>query len=285
MAGSYDLNRRWIAGWDCGSCVRTPPGQRRHGEGASSIIVQVRRTQARSGQTCFPMSRQTEIAHGITSVRFRRSVSGPDSQVTLHPDARKGFFKMRSGVVFDNLLPERQSFIYQTPCTSSRIDKQDTERAANRLPFFWLSPSAFFPPFPFSYVRSLSRSLLAFFYVRGGEPAHLWMRQNRRNEWLEEKVAGGITEDLRHFIAWITLRMRLLQEEGRRVGAGLFKRFQWLHTGLSNNIQQDNMTELFFFDRPNQGARERKMERKKLCCWFLSSSCYYDYLSHAKCLT
>ncbi len=197
----------------------------------------------------------------------------------------EGSFKMRSGVVFDNLLPERQSFIYQTPCTSSRIDKQDTERAANRLPFFWLSPSAFFPPFPFSYVRSLSRSLLAFFYVRGGEPAHLWMRQNRRNEWLEEKVAGGITEDLRHFIAWITLRMRLLQEEGRRVGAGLFKRFQWLHTGLSNNIQQDNMTELFFFDRPNQGARERKMERKKLCCWFLSSSCYYDYLSHATFLT
>lgn len=50
---------------------------------------------------------------------------------------------------------------------------------------------------------------------------------------MEEKVAGGITEDLRHFIAWITLRMRLLQEEGRRVGAGLFKQFWWLHTGLS----------------------------------------------------
>lgn len=75
---------------------------------------------------------------------------------------------------------------------------------------------------------------------------------------------------------------------GRRVGAGLFKRFQWLHTDLSNNIQQDSMTELFFFDRPNQGGRERKMERKKLCCWFLSYSCYmvyYDYLSHAKFLT
>lgn len=63
---------------------------------------------------------------------------------------------------------------------------------------------------------------------------------------MEEKVAGGITEDLRHFIAWITLRMRLLQEEGRRVGAGLFKQFWWLHTGLSNNIQRNSMTELFF---------------------------------------
>ncbi len=163
---------------------------------------------------------------------------------------------MRSGVVFDNLLPERQSFIYQTPCTSSRIDKQDTEWAANRLPFFWLSPSAFFPPFPFSYARSLSRSLLAFFYVRGGEPAHLWMRQNRRNEWLEEKVAGGITEDLRHFIAWITLRMCLLQEEGRRVDAGLFKRFQWLHTALSNNIQQDSMTAVSLISQIKEGAKE-----------------------------
>jgi len=40
--------------------------------------------------------------------------------------------------------------------------------------------------------------------------------------------------------------MRLLQEEGKRAGAGLFKQFWWLHTGLSNNIQQDSTTELFF---------------------------------------
>lgn len=33
---------------------------------------------------------------------------------------------------------------------------------------------------------------------------------------------------------------------------GLFKRFQWLHTGLSNNIQQESMTELFFFEPPNR---------------------------------
>lgn len=31
-----------------------------------------------------------------------------------------------------------------------------------------------------------------------------------------------------------------------RGGARLFKQFWWLHTGLSNNIQQDSTTELFF---------------------------------------
>lgn len=115
------------------------------------------------------------------------------------------------------------------PCALPPGQTNKTESEREHQPISWLwdsarcssvecSPSAFFLRFPFSCAQSLSRSLLALFYVCWGEPAHLWMRQNRRNEWLEEKVAGGITEDLRHFIAWITLRMRLLQEEGKSAG-------------------------------------------------------------------
>lgn len=87
----------------------------------------------------------------------------------------------------------------------------------------------------FPFCCGIAHSSASSTYVEGNQPTCGWTEQK---EWV-------ITEDLRHFIAWITLRNGLPHG---------------MHTGLSNNIQLDCDGDDLLWSKPNEVGKKRKRE-------------------------